>query len=187
MSSRTTVDSKIQGRYNSTPLNDRLERCLSAYAAAAVAAGVSFLALPTSAEGRVIYTHANTSLPINGGPVPLDLNRDGVADFSFSNIGYQGYSNGLYVKTPVEGNQVWGRGGSFFGKVRRFASALRPGFLIGANKSYFKRGESWIMGRFGASHYASSSEGQWMYTRRRYLGMKFMINGRTHLAGPESI
>src|SRR5271157_5347691 len=66
-------------------LGPELERRLSAYTGAAASAGVSLLALATSAEAKIVYTPENTSIPVNGGPVLLDLTHDGVADFSLSN------------------------------------------------------------------------------------------------------
>jgi hypothetical protein len=171
-------------------LDTELETSLSAYAAVAAAAGVSLLALATPAEAKIVYTPANTIIPLNGGPVPFDLNHDGMADFFVSNQlnGTAGDGQSV-VQAGVENpsNAIWGRG-TFSGPPKRgfrgfgavFASAKHRGSVIGANKAYFHKGTSWLMAFFARSHYRSTSFGQWWYTERRYLGLKFTINGQVH-------
>jgi len=72
-----------------TKLSPELEKSMSAYATAALAAGVSLLAIAKSAEAKIVYTPADVKIPVNGGTVPLDLNHDGVVDFVFSNVFYK--------------------------------------------------------------------------------------------------
>jgi len=69
-------------------LNDKLNRSLLWYAAAAGAAGASLQAAKP-AEAEVVYTPANTPIQVNV-PLPLDLNNDGVADFVINNT-YQAF------------------------------------------------------------------------------------------------
>jgi hypothetical protein len=127
------------------------------------------------------------------------LNHDGIADFSFSNLSYgSGGSELVYLQVGCagalgshsclnQGNEIWGRGVV----SGRFASALRPGFRVGANKSYFQRTHkkgfsvpaimAWASG--GGIYPTSqtfSSRGQWIYTKRRYLGLRFIVNGQVH-------
>lgn len=181
--------------YSGTTLAASLEKSLSAYAAAAAAAGVSLLALAVPAEARIVYTPANTSIPVNGGPVPLDLNHDGTADFSFVNSRWVGSDHGEFIDwltaLPKEpGNQVWGRGSFSIGRPLHgpkssyrsvFASALGASVKVRSNRSYFqKNGGRWLMASYGGSVYRSGSVGQWLYTKNRYLGLKFMIDGQTH-------
>ena len=64
---------------NVSRLNQKLDRKLTAYMAAAGAAGVSMLALAQPAEAKVVYTNAN----LNIGNVAIDLNNDGINDFRF--------------------------------------------------------------------------------------------------------
>ena len=66
-------------------LAPNLNKSLLNYAAAASAAGISLLALASPAEAKIIYTPANIPIPLNGGVAQLDLNNDGVIDFSFYN------------------------------------------------------------------------------------------------------
>jgi hypothetical protein len=172
----------------------RLEKSLCAYAAAAAASGVSLLALAPSAQARIVYTPANTNIPHNGGPVLLDLNHDGIADFSFSNRG-RSFSNfsKLWLAADVkdQANAIWGqgtfrwslrndgppKGGSYIGV---FASALRAGSPVGHDKPHFQEGPQWLMAFAQYDTNISSTFGQWNHTQNRYLGMRFMIDGEVH-------
>jgi hypothetical protein len=174
------------------PLASELERRLTAYASAAIAAGASLAALVPLAEAEVVYTPANTV--INGG-LKLDLNHDGTPDFA---IGTGGFTTFNYINVacaahvtyagPPKGivcnyltNQVWGRGTD-----RRFASALPAGVPIGPNKSYFQAAKypfDASMGMVGCkctTYGGSLTRGQWLSTENRYLGLQFVINGEVH-------
>jgi hypothetical protein len=189
-------------------LSSALEKSLSAYASAAVAAGVSLLAMANPAEAKIIYTPANTTIPVNntGAALVLDLNHDGVADFSFVNS-WHSFGHGSFsalsvgcAVVPVSShnstcrspnNEIWGRGMA----SGRFASALRPSFKVGANKSYFQQGRKrqGLYPPYGpiarmanatdigsSGGFATRSQGQWLYTKHRYLGFRFTIGGQTH-------
>jgi hypothetical protein len=181
-------------------LGKELERSLSAYACAAAAAGVSLLAMTRSAEAKIVYTPADVKIAINGGLVPLDLNHDGVTDFVFSNSFHSIYTFSspsfarLFVGTGAGNarNKFWGRGVMTSRGRNRFASALRAGFTVGANKSYFQKSPKALMARLDVDYlpnlgraattyrYTSHTSGQWLYTRHRYLGLRFMISGQVH-------
>jgi hypothetical protein len=62
-----------------TKLSESLQRHLNAYSLAATAAGVGVLALTPAAEAKIVYTPIELYLE---GRYPLDLNNDGIADFS---------------------------------------------------------------------------------------------------------
>jgi hypothetical protein len=186
-------------------LSPQLEKSLAAYAAAAISAGVSLMALASPSEARIVYTPANTPIPVNGGLVPLDLNHDGVADFSFSNWSYVFKCCELtdaflvQVAPATKTNAVWGRGSfhfSFQGFNGGFASALHRGFSVGANKSYFQNGRHGLVG-FSIdnpiSSFTTRTYGQWLQTKGRYLGLQFLIDGQVHygwarltVSGPQS-
>jgi hypothetical protein len=188
-----------------TRVGPELERSLSAYAGAALAAGVSLLAITVSAEGKIVYTPADVTIPVNGGPVPLDLNHDGIADFVLSNVflsatSYPPSSIADLNVAPASShsrNQFWGRRIATKLGRRTFASALRPHFTVRASKSYFHKATKGIMaglsvffepfmkpqGSTSCSGYpggGSSTNGQWMYVNARYLGLKFEIKGEIH-------
>jgi hypothetical protein len=165
-------------------LNAMLEKSLSGYAGAAAAAGVSLLALSPPADAKIVYTPASTPIPVNGGLVPLDLNHDGIADFSFSNQTSNGGGSAwsMDASAKVQGNKVWGRGSNIFrGRPVAFASALRARFEVGPNGQYFQNGNRGLMAHFAfEGNFGSSTYGQWLYTRDRYLGLKFLISGQVH-------
>jgi hypothetical protein len=173
-----------------------VERTLCAYTSAALAAGVSLLAVNRSAEAKIIYTPAHTTIPFKS-QIPLDLNHDGSPDFWFrnqTNTDHAGNGSTFLsagclhkVKTSTyvcndPNNMIWGRG-TF--RVR-FASALPAGYTVGPNQSYFQQStrDTAEMARFphfGSSPgYSKLSSGQWPYTRHRYLGLRFVIEGKIH-------
>jgi hypothetical protein len=172
-----------------------LEKSLSAYASAAVAAGVSLAAMAASAEAKIVYTPAHTTI-LAKEDVSIDLNHDGIADFSLYNRTGSGFAalsvgcalHSTFKMIPPKGakcsyqtNQVWGRGMA----SGRFASALPAGFTVRANKSYFQSGNYPFgaeMGGVGYGRYgrSSNSGGQWLYAKHRYLGLQFVINGQVH-------
>jgi hypothetical protein len=159
-------------------LNVELEKSLAAYASAAVATGVSFLAITSSAHAEIVYTPAHTRIPPGPVAVPLDLNHDGVADFSFFNSLTTNGAPHLRL-APKTNNEMWGRGG---GGSIRFASALPAGRKVGADKTYFGTSTNGTMAGLGGTPSGSGTTtwGQWLFTKRRYLGLKFVINGQIH-------
>jgi len=148
-------------------INSKLDKNLTAYVVAAGVAGVGMLALTQSAEARVVYTPANTTLN-NIGTVPLDLNGDGVTDINFLYTGIT-YGTALFAY-PVAGNGV------IFGNIG--AAALPPGVRIGPG-AMFSSPRAAIAGRDGC-HPTCSSFGDWLNKKGAYLGIKFSIAGQTH-------
>jgi hypothetical protein len=179
-----------------------LEKCLSRYSAAATAAGVSLLALTNAAQAKIVYTPANTPITLNGGPVTIDLNHDGVADFYLSFWRFSAGSGSGYAFLLAGGenqsNQVWGVGSfghagipgrqaktakplKFWSQGNFFVSALRPGFKVGPNKSYFRAGPgAMAAGEWSARRSSTTTGGQWWCGQPRYLGLKVVIKGETH-------
>jgi len=181
-------------------LKPGLEKSLRMYVGAAAGAA-SLLAVSSAAEAKIVYTPANMSIPTNGVPVPLDLNHDGIADFSFLGKIWRGSSGSPAIKLNVaadnKSNAIWGRG-SFYGYVpsvpgkgrpprgggykSAFASALRAGFKVGTNKSCFGNLSHGLLAWSEDSRYRGPYfYGQWNgYTQHRYLGFKFIIAGELH-------
>jgi hypothetical protein len=157
---------------------DDLEKCLAGYAAAAVAAGVSLAATATPAHAKIVYTPANIEIPRGRVGVPLDLNHDGVIDFSFHDFSIS--SGSLLAVTPQRSNNVWGRGGSVGLSPRRFASALRVGYSVRPNKTYFAKGLAYMAGGGGTPCGCTGTLGQFLGTKHRYVGLRFGIQGKMH-------
>ncbi len=195
MGAQESTTRELAGGRRAVRLCSGLEKSLSAYTSAAMAAGVSLLAMTKSAEAKVVYTPTHTNIPINnGGSVLLDLNHDGVPDFSFRNLRYSAphLSLGLQVgcashtgsrgrTCDYQSNMVWGRGAV----SERFASALPAGFRVGRNNSYFQQpgrlpAGALMAGYYGGYYQGSLTSGQWTNIKRRFLGFKFIINGQVH-------
>ena len=165
-------------------LGPQLEKSVSTYSVAATAAGVSLLALSPCANGKIVYTPADASVGC-GASVPMDLNRDGVVDFSAKLLcwSYGNFARDyLHASAQVPGNLVWGRGTaslSRFGYVDGFASALRAGFTIGPDRLHLQKGNGLLAEVTGGTS-ATGTAGQWMFTQHRYLGLSFLIDGQIH-------
>jgi hypothetical protein len=157
-----------------------------------------FIGVGPSCEAKVVYTPAHIDIPVNGGPLLLDLNHDGIADFSFSNVS-RSPGDGeilafLMAGAKAERNAIRGRGTFFLGvgegrlgppkgtSYGVFADALRAGFTVGSDKLYFKKNSlgRWLMAWEGASYTGSNTYGQWNSTQRRYLGFSFVAGGQIH-------
>jgi hypothetical protein len=170
---------RSSGPRKTANLPESIHYQLNMYAIAAGAAGVGMLALAPPATARIVYTPAHVKIPPPqiGHPtiVPLDLNHDGVSDFYFSNTFFSSVPNlhaYLRVKPSKVGNRILGQGGS--------ASALRAGVRVKFNDTT----SSAVMGGWRAVHQSSTFFGQWANggkgVRRRYLGLRFIINGKVH-------
>lgn len=148
----------------------KLNKKLAAYVAAATAAGIGSLAA-TPAEAKVVYTATN--VVFNGTPIQIDLNHDGITDFSLGIV--EGASHGFRVDvTPqVTGYAVRGTGSAACGFL---GVPVGPGEKF-VTTSYFGHGV--LMAGFFA-YGISTSYGLWANVTNRYLGFKFLINGETH-------
>src|SRR5579859_632022 len=142
----------------------RLEHKLTAYFAAATAAGAGALALAQPAEANVVYTPADVTIGPNS-PLALDLNHDGLNDFTISNFSFGDWQH-LSVNRAAAGNQVFGG-----------ASALRVGFPVGPEGRFSGFG---TMATFGGTAASTFINGRWANVQNRYLGLQFSINGETH-------
>jgi len=156
----------------SEPINQRLNM----YALAAAAAGVGMLA--QTAGARVVYTPAHVRItPIHR--IPLDLNHDGMADFTFNDT-FSTTSGGFYRRgvlsiLPAQANQIWGHVDGIGG---HYASALAAGVRVGP-KGRFSAGSRSLAygGQEGTSIFC---HGKWTDVKNRYLGLKFVIHGKIH-------
>jgi len=156
----------------STNFSESVDHKLNMYALAASTAGVGLLACTLPAEAKIVYTPTWAEI-VPKAKIALDLNHDGKADFTLSN---HVTSYGRLDKFPVvasSNNAVLGTGAS--------AYALRSGVRVGP-KGKFQPAHTLM-----ASHYVrcqstchSQTKGRWANVTRRYLGLKFFINGKTH-------
>jgi hypothetical protein len=163
-------------------LTESINHRVNLYSAAAVAAGVSMLALAQPADAEVVVTKAN--LPITHlASVSLDLNKDGIADFQFSlyTFAYHSFFADLTVQ-GLTGGEVVGSPGS----RGAYASALIRGAKIGPSAHFSSdNGFASIERSHGAAisstFYSRHTYGKWGDNPpNRFLGVKFLINGATH-------
>ena len=160
-------------RRPTTPVKPKLEKNLAAYFAAAGAAGVGMLALIQSAEAKVVYTAANITVTNS---TTIDLNHDGIADFSFEFWAPGWHSVYLDAAPLVNGNAVRGVGNSS-AACGFLGVPVGPGEKFIAN-SYYGHGAR--MAAFFSNGSMTNSFGPWADVTNRYLGFKFLINGQTH-------
>lgn len=189
---------KSPGGKKAIQLNQNLDKNLQAYAAAASAdivgkfdknfgygiavsaVGLGILACATPVHAKIVYTPAHVVLN-NASWTPLDLNHDGINDFSFGfHLGNQ--SSALSVgPISLNGNAVVANG--------FYASALRAGVRVGGKADPPKLGHSYGMAAVQENCQSKNSctldfRGAWENdgkgVKNRYLGFKFMIKGKVH-------
>ncbi|MGD0826302.1 MAG: hypothetical protein ABR908_17105 [Terriglobales bacterium] len=127
----------------SKPANvrDSLHQHLHLYALAASAAGVSVLALAQPAEAEIVYTPVQVTIG-PGQTYSLDVNQDGIVDFTIRNHGHattSGFDASVFVR-PAPGNAVAGhivRYGRF-----NWAYALTSGMRIDKADRHFAPGRA---------------------------------------------
>ena len=157
-------------------LSHSTHKQLNMYAFAAGAAGVGVLALAVPAEGRVVYTPDSQTIPYGyGSTFSLDLNHDGINDFSFLNF-FSTTSSilGLSISPVNPSNEIFSTAG---GHASVFAAALLAGKKIGPDGKFQKRlGD----GMADGNDPDGVCQGPWSDVHARYLGLKFMIKGETH-------
>jgi hypothetical protein len=149
---------------------------LSAYALAATAAGVGALALAPYANAGIVYTPAHVTLgPKSPVTYDLDLNQDGVVDFTL------GHSSSCDVGRCVvlidayakqSGNAI-----AFGGKVQG-CLAMPPGAVIGPKRQFYSPVVQ--LADYFSAYSGNRASGNWVNVSNHYLGLKFTISGETH-------
>jgi hypothetical protein len=169
--------------HRKTELSKATDGQLKAYSSAAIAAGISALALAQPAEGKVIVTQTNIQID-RYGSATIDLNNDGIKDFSFFNGGgdYDHSFYGTFAVRPLTGGKVVA---GVRGSQGAYASVLAQGAVVGPSAKFSSsagRGQALIERSTGdASATVSNSPiGPWTNISTKYLGVKFLISGETH-------
>jgi hypothetical protein len=176
---------KISNLYQS--IHQQLNMC----AVVAVVAVVSVLTQPS--EAKIVYTPAN--VVIENSTYNLDLNNDGIVDFSIpegnSDDGGCLPHGGIRVflnATAWHGNGIVGSTGlPIVGFPPPPAAALSTGAPIGPKRMYLGLstmafGEHGWFRIFppGMCEQVDINEGNWFGAINRYLGLKFQIDGKTY-------
>jgi hypothetical protein len=159
------------GRRPATRLSAALDKGLLSYAATATAAGVGILTIAQPAQAKIVYTPANETISLNQ-IVYLDLNHDGLHDFFFFFSGRSiGTADGTLSVDPIRpNNRILGS--------NIYASALPPGVPVGPGGK-FQREHDLMIGT-GVFYRVYTTKGPWKNTKSGYLGLKFIIQGKTH-------
>jgi hypothetical protein len=153
---------------------------LQMYAVVTSAAGVAMLASAQPAEAKIVYTPANMRIVANAGLVGIDLNHDGIADFGLSNRSRRqsfGTSESLVVVPSRQANEIWGAHTYFSGRQVLCAAALPRGTRVGP-KGAFQQDSPY--GLQMAWYGKNGSYGRWLHVKQAYLGLRFLIKGKTH-------
>jgi hypothetical protein len=162
-----------------TKLNPILDRHVLAYAAAAGAAGVAVLALGQPSRAEVVYTPAKT--PLFDGYLYLDLNHDGITDFTFFGrirSCTSGCRYGPYTSFLVQPAQAT-NGVETYANSYHWASRLNAHKEVGP-KGRFQQGTGSI--RMADGHgggFSCGDVGPWE-NARGYLALEFSITGQLH-------
>jgi hypothetical protein len=152
---------------------------LKLYSAAALAAGVSVLALAQPAESEVVITRKQIPIPASeygvGTFVPISLANDGIITFSFYlySFAYRFRDMLLWAPNTPAGNNMEM-------KSAPFASCLARGAKIGPSAQFSSSGGPRIEASF-ASTARQQLTGNWGGDpKNKYLGVRFQMDGATH-------
>ncbi len=126
----------------------------------------------SSSRGEIVYTLARTLID-SGQTVPLDLNHDGKADFSFQNYSntFEGSEQGFLTvitaqaKNAVDGEAVYDR-----------ALALKAGTRVGPKARFISLHSISMV----SADAAERCFGNWSNVKNRYLGLRFVAKQQTH-------
>ena len=162
-------------------LSPSLLRRVNSYALAASAAGIGVLGLTQSAEAKIVYTPANIKIIPNHGLISFDLNHDGIPDFGLSNrTNASSFGNKygtLKVQEAQSANEMWDAISHTMNGEQLCAAALPKGKLIGP------KGAFQVEPKYGvimAEKYFSIAFGPWLKVKQAFLGLKFVVKGKTH-------
>jgi hypothetical protein len=159
-----------------TKLHESLERRLTKYALAASATGIGLLASSQPAAAKIVYTKADKVLTPRTPPMTIDLNHDGIDDFTV----YMGVGNYGSFGISVIGEQTNEVAGYLRQQDLGWASALRPGVRVGPNQRFSPYYNLMAGGSCNYGGTSCNGFGPWAEVQNRYLGFKFSIKGKVH-------
>lgn len=178
----------LNAKSDQTKLTTVLETRLVAYATAATAAGVAVLATTQAAEAKIVYTKADVVINHPYSAVILDLNNDGVADFSFYYARYPGariplgfHSSALDITAKQSGNGVWEVNQQVNNFTVSCAAALPAKVKVGPGAPFMGNNPVALWFSNGTA-YETVKPGCFFKDLQRgaFLGLKFLINGEVH-------
>jgi hypothetical protein len=156
------------------------------YTLAAGAAGVCILALAQPAEAKIVYTPANIRLGMNQ-HYDLDLNHDGITDFSIWDIRKVSKNPQCTPDVPwIRDSLVVGQSVSYGERVEggRLARALAKGKHIGRSQRFGSYLSAQMLvqvhGLTSRCQPINVAYGNWTDVKDHYLGLMLKISGKTH-------
>ncbi|HSZ03356.1 MAG TPA: hypothetical protein VK788_27930 [Terriglobales bacterium] len=175
-------------------LSDSLHHRLNSYALAASAAGVGVLAVAQPADAKIVYTPAHV---VVSEAVPLDLNHDGIVDFTILNtFATGGDFQGLEVCQIASETSLKGYFRCYGSTNMVRAKRVRNNHFLAAASALPRGAEIQTRNRFakavrvemGYFYYGCCGtkrwDGPWFNdgkgVKNRYLGLKFKIKGKFH-------
>jgi len=157
-------------------LSRSLNQRLNLYVLAAGAAGAAFLAMPEPVQAEVVFSPADITL--TNGQLAIDLNHDGVVDFTLSDRSLARrcclYARSLNVTGAFVGSSQNGVVG-----VGLNASALRAGAVVGPD-DLFLQAPMKMATAFNVSNSFGHVSGPFANEADRFLGFRFFVGGETH-------
>jgi len=148
------------------------------YALAASAAGVGMLTLAQPAEAKIVYTPTHVRIGDHL-LVDVDLNHDGKKDFTIGESTWTTYMGMQVAMLSVIGDQTGNGIAAHFGFGYAAASALAAAVRVGP-KITTLAGPQVMAYEYLVGGREPQCRGPWDNVRRRYLGLKFVIKGKTH-------
>ena len=152
------------------PVNSKLENRLLGYITAAGAASVGLMAIAHPAEAKVVYTPL-ANIPLTS-LTTIDLNGDGVVDLSFKF--YTTYHGAFQLVYPGAGGAI-----AYGTAAHSVGAAPLPWLTRIGWKTRVTKNRAEITGVAGC-HSTCEHFGLWQYQTNKYLGIKFLIGGKTH-------
>jgi hypothetical protein len=154
-------------------LSESLHQQLNMYALAAGAAGVGLLALAQPVEAKIVYTPAHRVIGPDSKYL-LDLNHDGIPDFTITNS-YNCPDSCVSIVVAKPANGTHGVEGPLSSRGHAsWAYALTAGAIIGPKRPF-----SASALEFAGSGVCNPAGSHWC-NLKRYLGLSFKIHGKTH-------
>ena len=164
-------------------LNRTLDHKLFGYAAAAGAAGVSLLALSQTSQAEIVFTPANQLITIHT-PLSLDLNNDGVTDFTLREVFEVCFETTGGRRTPecseftFQSVYARGNGSNALAMGATSALALPVRTKVGSGDKFGARvGLEFCTTQNGTFQHEG---GPWLNAKNLYLGLQFTIDGQIH-------
>jgi hypothetical protein len=168
-------------------LSKPIHRQLNAYALAAGAAGVGVLAFAQPAEARIVYTPADKWIPL-GQNFYVDLNHDGINDFRFwlgSGNWSTSASKGTIRSLNVQVASSRQTKNAFSFSVSQSYPCVPPrrkGKTVGPKSPFSGLGAPWLFLKSNRAGLTSEHHSvcRWLGVKEAYLGVRFLIEGKTH-------